>query len=212
MEFVSYETKPTEEYTAYQRAFDHFNRHLFACELPPCLLTFQRGASFKGYYWARIFNARNRKRDADEIAINPEAMDRSDLEILSTLAHEMCHHWQQHFGKPSRKAYHNREWAAKMLAIGLVPSDTGKPGGKQTGQNMTHYIAPGGPFARIAKQLIASGFALTWQSQATAGSKATKKGSSKTKYTCEYCGLNAWAKPGAKLRCGECEEPMQPEE
>ena len=46
--------------------------------------------------------------------------------------------------QPGRTGYHNREWASKMLEVGLVPSDTGQPGGKQTGQHMTHYIDPKG--------------------------------------------------------------------
>jgi len=37
---------------------------------------------------------------------------------------------------------------------------------------------------------------------------AAKKRSSKTKYTCPACGLNAWAKPEAKLICGECVVPL----
>jgi hypothetical protein len=28
--------------------------------------------------------------------------------------------------------------------------------------------------------------------------------SSKRKFTCPECGQNAWAKPGARLNCGEC--------
>jgi len=31
-----------------------------------------------------------------------------------------------------------------------------------------------------------------------------KKKSSKTKFSCLECGQNAWAKPGARLICGEC--------
>jgi predicted SprT family Zn-dependent metalloprotease len=213
MAIVSYETKPTTEYEAYQFAFDHFNRTLFECKLPYCLITFQRIANGKAYFWGSTFTARHGEQLTDEIAMNPEAMDRPDLEILSTLAHEMCHLWQHHFGKPSRSGYHNKEWAARMLAIGLIPSDTGKPGGKQTGQNMTHYIAPGGQFVRIAKRLIASGFALKWQSHAQGAKGATSaaKARSKTKYTCPQCEQNAWAKPEAHLWCGECIQQMQPE-
>ena len=101
-----------------------------------------------------------------------------------------------------------------MLMIGLIPSDTGKPGGKHTGQNMTHYIAPGGQFIRIAKRLIASGFALKWQShpQGKRGVKSAAKARSKTKYTCLECGQNAWAKPSANLLCGQCIQQMQSEE
>jgi hypothetical protein len=32
--------------------------------------------------------------------------------------------------------------------------------------------------------------------------------SNRLKYTCPGCNLNAWAKPGANLVCGDCEQPM----
>jgi hypothetical protein len=33
-----------------------------------------------------------------------------------------------------------------MKEIGLQPSTIGQPGGKETGQSVTHYIIPGGAF------------------------------------------------------------------
>ena len=69
-------------------------------------------------------------RRTAEIALNPDTFeDRTDMEILNTLAHEMCHLWQHYFGKPSRGGYHNREWATMMEKIGLMPSSTSEPGG-----------------------------------------------------------------------------------
>ncbi len=38
--------------------------------------------------------------------------------------------------------------------------------------------------------------------------KQKTKAASKTEYTCPECATNAWAKPEAKLICGECDEPM----
>jgi hypothetical protein len=102
---------------------------------------------------------------------------------LSTLVHEMCHSWQQHFGKPSRTGYHNRQWAAKMIEVGLMPSDTGAEGGKPTGQHMTHYIIDGGAFECAADELLATGFRLNWQS-AIWGTRPRPRGKNKVKYTC----------------------------
>ncbi|GEM_PF-2883514 len=82
------------------------------------------------------------------------------IEILQTLGHEQCHLWQFEFGNPGCACYHNREWADKMLAIGLVPSDTGKPGGKQTGQKMSDYPAPGGRFLKVCIELMRDGAGL----------------------------------------------------
>jgi hypothetical protein len=83
-------------------------------------------------------------------------------EVLSTLVHEMVHLWQYHHGKPSRSGYHNTEWAAKMAALGLMPSNTSAPGDKRTGQQMTHYIIAGGLFGHAADALLASGLTISW--------------------------------------------------
>ncbi len=77
---------------------------------------------------------------------------------MQTLVHEQCHVWQNYYGKPSRRSYHNREWADKMIAIGLMPSTTGRPGGKQTGQHMNDYVLAGGAFQTAAVDLMATGF------------------------------------------------------
>ena len=66
--------------------------------------------------------------------MNPDHFGRSDEEILSTLVHEMAHVWQQTHGRPPRRCYHDREWAAKMREIGLQPSTTGQPGGQKRGK------------------------------------------------------------------------------
>ena len=60
------------------------------------------------------------------------------------MIHEQCHVWQYHFGTPSRRSYHDREWASKMESLGLIPSSTGFPGGNKTGQKMDDYLLAGG--------------------------------------------------------------------
>ena len=59
---------------------------------------------------------------------------------------------EQTHGTPPRRSYHDRQWAAKMKEIGLQPSTTGEPGGKETGQTVTHYIVKGGAFAQADRQ------------------------------------------------------------
>jgi hypothetical protein len=93
-----------------------------------------------------------------------------------------------------------------MKDAGLQPSDTGAPGGKETGQHMSHYIIVGGLFDQFCKKLLEGGFKLSWQSlEASNGGKAPTR----AKFTCPECELNAWAKPEAQLVCGECEQPME---
>jgi hypothetical protein len=204
---------PNRQYVTLSAAFDFFNRRLFAGGLPPALITMQRHKGARGYYSAKRFEGRcGGGRAADEVALNPAAFaGRTDLQILSTLVHEMAHHWQQHFGDPGRGRYHNREWAARMETLGLMPSDTGEPGGRKVGQQVTHYVVAGGPFERACGELLAGGVRVEWQSVEAESAAARRSRLSKTKYTCPGCGLNAWAKPGVHLVCGECEERMEAE-
>jgi predicted SprT family Zn-dependent metalloprotease len=170
---------PTEQvYTELQHAYNVFNAQLFDGQLPPCLITMQRKNRTYGYVSGERWN-NLAGTVTDEIAMHPmHCATRSAEELLSTLAHEMVHLWQHHCGKPSRRAYHNREWAEKMEAIGLEPSDTGCPGGKRTGQHMSQYIRDGGPFHRTYTALLVQGCALSWRDRAREGDagKKTKSG------------------------------------
>lgn len=150
--------RPTEEaYEELQAAYDYYNDHLFEALLPPCLITFQREKRSMGYFSKSRFIRRDGVQ-TDEIAMNPDFFAVVPLvEILQTLVHEMAHLWQAHFGTPSRACYHNREWALKMERIGLMPSDTGQPGGKKVGQSMNDYVIPGGRFDKVTRQLLERG-------------------------------------------------------
>src|SRR5205823_13169080 len=96
-----------------------------------------------------------------------------------------------------------------MKSIGLQPSDTGKPDGKETGQKMNHYTIPGGAFDKATARLLQSGFALSWADIAILeGAAKPKKSGSRVKYTCPGCGANAWGKDGLRLMCADCDQSM----
>ncbi len=206
---------PTQRtYSSLTAAYDFFNRELFGGQLPSCLITVQRHKSAYGYFSGeRFVSIVDPQEVTDEIALNPAHFaTRSPEHVLATLVHEMVHLWQHHFGKQPRRSYHDRQWAAKMREVGLIPSDTGEPGGKETGQKMTHYIEQGGPFARACARLLTEQPAMLYHDRASEDAGARrKKAASKTKYTCPSCELNAWAKPDARLVCGDCGELMQAE-
>ncbi|WP_075344124.1 SprT family zinc-dependent metalloprotease [Tenacibaculum agarivorans] len=156
--------KPTEEfYSLFQFLYDFLNQKLFDKQLPACMITVTRKTNTAGYFQPERW-INDSKIKSDEIAINPTYFDLYPLvEILQTLAHEMCHLWQYHFGEPSKRTYHNKEWAEKMQSIGLMPSRTGEPGGKQVGQNMKEYPIPKGKFIKAANKLIEhKKFKLLW--------------------------------------------------
>ena len=91
---------------------------LFGGLLPNVLVTLQRHAKSRGYFSPERFRGRVKEAIAHAFALNPDGFtDRTDEEILSTLVHEMVHVWQQTFGKPPRRAYHDRQWAAKRKEV-----------------------------------------------------------------------------------------------
>ncbi|SDE99634.1 SprT-like domain-containing protein [Rhodospira trueperi] len=204
---------PTPEtYAALQTAYDHLNRRLFGGSLPNGLVTLQRRSGCPGLYRPAPFE-RIDGTLADEIALNPALFAGGTLEEpLSQLAHDMTHLWQRVYGTPGRARYHNREWAAKMKAIGLHPSTTGAPGGKETGERMAQWVMAGGPFARALADLIDTGFVIPWSARVATG--ATTVGSGRSgrwfKYVCPFCGLIARARYGARLICADDMVALEP--
>jgi predicted SprT family Zn-dependent metalloprotease len=217
---------PTEaQFMNLNKAFDYFNKALFNGELPPCLLNLSRKKKTHGF----LAPFRWRERDEEEfttheISLTPTTLYREPKEVFSTLVHEQCHLWQVEFGSASRNGYHNKEWAMKMIEVGLMPTDTGQEGGKITGQSMTHRIVSGGAyekaFNKMPKELtlpftsldadlmksLLSGGTSTGKSDAK-GSK-TSSSSQKTKYSCP-CGFNVWGKPKLRITCDACGQSFE---
>lgn len=226
-------TPTTDQYTRLQSAYDFFNAELFDGQLPACLITLQRQKKVMGYFSGRRFVDASGEY-TDEIAMNPEFFGHEALiEVLQTLVHEMTHLWQTHFGTPGRRRYHNAEWAAKMEAIGLMPSTTGLPGGARTGEKMSDYPIIGGRFLTACEKLLAEEFSIPWADRLAValptllgpengitgqndgeGGEAPVPGTPpdrrKTKYTCPGCSANVWGKPGLVLGCIPCEKVMIP--
>jgi len=155
---------PTSElYDSLRIAFEHFNCSLFDSKLEKVIFTVQRQKGVMGYFapdrWGNI-----KGKKCHEIAINPSYIANSRLiEVMQTLVHEMVHCWQYRFGSPGRLYYHNKEWAYKMIEIGLMPSSTGEPGGNITGQHMGDYIIEGGQFLKSFSSLETDkNFQLKW--------------------------------------------------
>ena len=214
-------TVQNETHKELQDAFKFFNKALFKNELPHCLITLNRKSKMAGFYVNQLW-AHTEGVLSDEITINPDLFAHVPLqEIMQTLVHEMAHCWQFHFGKPSRSGYHNQQWAKKMEDMGLMPSSTGKEGGKKVGQKMADYAIEGGPFLKELAKLEGKGFKINWtpqslsrprpapltEGEAEGEAEETKpKTKSKVKFTCPGCGANAWGKPSLMILCGADKE------
>lgn len=219
-------------YANWQRAYEHYNVKLFDGALPDCLITFQRRDHRSyGYFSPERFGHMRDDSKRDEIALNPMKFKVEGVqEALQTLVHEMAHLWQHHHGSPT-KGYHNGEWADKMESIGLMPSDTGKPGGKRIGQKMADYAIPRGRFIKATAELLASGWAIDWydrlaelQTEAIAPTgifslagvgpdsetPARPNKTNRVRYDCPACDARAWGKPGLQIMCGVHKQLMEP--
>jgi hypothetical protein len=211
------------EYSGLQAAYDHFNTELFGGRLPNLMITYQRKGRTRGYYSHRRFAERvgntlvgvesphscEESICHGELALNPDHFTgRTDREICSTLVHEMVHAWQFAFGKPSRRGYHNRQWATKMKEVGLYPSSTGDVGGRETGQSMSHYIIDGGSFDLAFGQLAASGWRLNLQSAPHANMAKPPDG--RLKFTCPGCDDSFRGKHDLVPLCARCERYFVP--
>jgi hypothetical protein len=167
---------------------------------------------------------------ADEIALNPAYFGVVPIrEVMLTLVCALVHCWQAHFGSPGRRRYCNREWADKLESIGVMPSKTGKPEGKRTGERIRGYVVEGGRFELACQKLLTAEFELSWADRfparhvsaeallaATEEEMSELDGAeieladetpakpSRTKYTCTTCETSVWGKADLQLGCRVC--------
>jgi hypothetical protein len=221
-------------YEGLQLAYNYFNDVLFDGKLPNCLITLKADPRSLGHFsGGRYVPLDNDKQHTDEIAMNAQHfMSRPMADVLSTLVHEQVHCWQHHFGKRPTRCYHDKQWAAKMKEVGLYPSDTAKPGGKETGPQMSHYIIVDGVFAKACEAFLRQHTPVLYQDRSFLmrtgigkpsgkdadgegedgeedGAAEPEKSKGRAKFVCTGCKLNAWAKPAAKLICGDCSQTME---
>jgi hypothetical protein len=207
--------------------YAHFNRELFAGELPAVFLNFSRHSGAVGFYAPERWRLVAGDLTAHEISLNPSHLGmRTARETASTLVHEMCH-WQYTFGRVRengkrgpRMGYHDREWAEKMVSVGLQPIDPATGEDKMSAPRLTHRIIDGGAFGRTFETLPAEAL-LPWScAELTArgkraggaggeGEGSAPKSRNKVKFCCPSCGANAWGKPGLRLLCDDGHAPAR---
>lgn len=210
--------RPTpENFDAHQKVFDFFNEKLFDGKLPQVLITMQSRGNFLGMFTASVYTDQS-GAIAHELSMNPFHLGKSAKDYCSTFVHEMVHELQRETGKPGRAGYHNKQWGKLMKEIGLYPSETGQPGGKEIGDKMSHYIVEGGPFEKAFDELEKTGFQFPWGPrkvlieaaipESTEGNPGPSGGrpskSTRMKWQCE-CGEAIWGKQELSIRCKLCD-------
>ena len=193
--------------------FEFYNDRLFESKLPECVITLNKISNASGIFYRNHW--RNKEGNIlHEIAITPESNFYS-VEFHQALVHEMCHFWQIEFGKKiSREGYHNKEFMEIMINIGLMPSDTGKPGGKMIGQHLSDFPIKNGRFINAFNEFNKEKTQLDILicdsvSHEIVTPKSHNSGK-RLKYTCN-CGTNIWGKPELKnIYCEQCKTNFLP--
>lgn len=153
----------------------------------------------------------NEKNDLQsEISLNPALLEESGETIMAYLVRLMVSAWQYQYGTyPSYGyGYCNQEFADKMREIGLPLSDTGEPGGNETGIRLSHYVDPEGAFIKSVKEMPESLF--PWRgARIVAKPKPTRQ-----KYACPMCGFSFMAAMKGKVKCftEDCDSWMELQE
>jgi predicted SprT family Zn-dependent metalloprotease len=193
-------------YGDFQAAYEHLNQDLFQCRLPDVMITLARTRHANGYIRPEGFSPQaNGAEHVAEIGLNPETFrDRTPLDVLSTLAHEMAHLDLYLNGRMPTNGYHCKAWGRIMKDIGLHPSHTGQPGGKETGLKVSHYIIPGASFEASATALLNDGWTLQYFAPVVTElekARKRKQRASKTAYVCSTCNARVWGKLGLQIAC-----------
>jgi hypothetical protein len=193
-------------YDTFDALHDFLNKRLFEGQLPKTMIVLEERAGSCGHFRKDGYERRNGENRVALISLNPALFkEQTDKQIAQTLLHEACHQWQFEHGTPTRASYHNKEWATKMMQVGLMPSNTGKPGGKPTGQKMSDYIIPGGPFDVVIDEWINAGGRVDYVGVIHDEKKRKAKRKSKTHSVCPGCLGNGWAKQDYFLACVACQ-------
>ncbi|MFN8459387.1 MAG: SprT-like domain-containing protein [Anaerolineae bacterium] len=164
----------TDKYITFEAAYQFLNKRLFDNKLEECVITLNCDGVRKAFFVKNSFKTQDDRETRDEIALNPDTLAGcTDIEILSTLAHEMVHKWQHDYGKPGKNASHNKEWAKAMKRIGLKPFNIVEPD-RETEPACAHVIIEDGLFAQVCQELAAKRIKLNRQLQKSPANKRQK--------------------------------------
>jgi hypothetical protein len=131
-----------------------------------------------------------------EIIINDRHLDdREGWQTLGTLLHEMIHAWQQAYGRPGRRNYHNREFRNKAAVYGLIVDQRGYT-----------QFEPDSPFTRLLAEHGVNVPSLKPAAEAPRQQAGTSK---LKKWSCGCTNVRVAVKH-FRARCLNCEREFQP--
>lgn len=168
------------------------------------------------------------------MGINPDYLDRSLGDILSTVCHELCHVYEHAYIHIPRGGYHDKQWESLMKECGLEPIYQNK-----SKTAVHHKIIPDGVFEDFVKKFTEENgedfFNIVSYSQEVmrrtrkelgieegeegdepkpdnADKPVKKYNRNKIKYTCPDCNSHVWGKAGLNIFCNDCSCNYEEEE
>jgi predicted SprT family Zn-dependent metalloprotease len=142
------------------------------------------------------------------INLNSLHADRPLSEILRSLAHELCHCWQQVYGKPPKPSsvrdhnYHNSEFRRRMQEIGIPCNKRGVSLGMEE------------PFVGFLKELGVEADSIPFkQANDEEDQKGPARPGSRLKPWSCGCSTRVWASAGVLViaACLKCRKLFQPQ-
>lgn len=225
-EFATLQTKIeganvcSEFYGELVAALGFFNERLFDKALSEPVVTFARRSKGTAYFRPERFERLDGERAHDYALTLRRVRPLGDAGVPALLARLQCEQWRFETavagcGRRPTIGYVDRRLAAKMVEIGLMPTD--RSGGERcTGYGLSFRVADGGQLDLDCKEFLATGFRFSWQDRPdppvveSEGEKDPQPKPTRAKFTCATCDLAAWAKPSAELACRRC--PMHRED
>ena len=171
----------------------------------------------------------DKKEIVQYLCFNPNYLNRTLAETLSTMVHELCHVYETAYIHIPRGGYHTNAWCDLMRACGLEPVFF-----NPSRTAVSHTIVEGGLFEQFANYFIEkygdNYFNITvhdWDDDGddptptnpddpTAtptplrpdnwGKRPKTYNRNKVKYTCCGCGAKVWGKPQLVMACCKCSD------
>ena len=173
-----------------------------------------------------LYDKKNCKK-LQYLGINPQYLDRDLKEVLATIAHELCHVYENEYIHIPRNGYHDKKWEDLLKGCGLEPKYMNKS------KTSVSTVIPDNScftdFVDIFRQKYDKdsmffnvvSYSQKYEKSMTDDStdradnadKPMKKyNRNKIKYVCPSCSSKVWGKPNLNILCSDCNEKFEAED
>ena len=199
------------------KIFDLLNEEFFESALSRPTITIQSTPRAYGHFSLREDTWVSKLGGTHEINLGAGTLSRPIEEVSATLLHEMVHYfnYEQGIQDCSRGGtYHNRRFKEAAEARGLLVERSDKYGWSHTapGDALLDFVLKYGLTDILINRNEFTGFQIpgTGTHSGISGAEGyTPKKSSTRKYLCPCCGMSVRATKTVRVKCMDCDEPME---